>query len=257
MKNQTPRKRYPLHIHIASLFTILILSVGVTLAWFGYKQISNLAFDNTKILFSRTADELALQFQRDYRPVSTSVRLLANAGISQARDLQERMQHTPLLAEVISDEPQIAGFHVGYANGDFFLMIPLRNDDMRADYSAPDEAFYIVNHISHSDTGENRQVRIFLAEQLEPVGEPIISVTDFDPRLRPWYQTAESSAIIQVTSPYRFSFGGRSGITISKFSSGSPLLNVCASGTPVTLKKILSGPNLWKHLKAIFNTSAE
>ena len=138
MKNQAPRKRYPLHIHIASLFTILILTVGVTLAWFSYRQISNLAFDTTEILFSKTADELALQFQKEYRPVSTSVRLLANAPISQARDLEERMQHVPLLAEVINDEPQIAGFHVGYANGDFFLMIPLKNDDVRTVFSAPD-----------------------------------------------------------------------------------------------------------------------
>ena len=218
MKNQTPRKRYPLHIHIASLFTILILTVGVTLAWFSYRQISNLAFDTTEILFSKTADELALQFQKEYRPVSTSVRLLANAPISQARDLEERMQHVPLLAEVINDEPQIAGFHVGYASGDFFLMIPLKNDDVRTVFSAPDEAFFVVNHISHSDTGKNRQVRIFLAEQFEPVGEPIFSVTDFDPRLRPWYQTAESSAAIQVTSPYLFAFVDKSGITISKFS---------------------------------------
>ena len=218
MKNQTPRKRYPLHIHIASLFTILILTVGVTLAWFGYRQISNLAFDTTEILFSKTADELALQFQKEYRPVSTSVRLLANAPISQARDLEERMQHVPLLAEVIKDEPQIAGFHVGYANGDFFLMVPFRNDQMRALFSAPAEAFYAVNHITHNDKGENRQVRIFLAEELEAVGEPIFSVTDFDPRLRPWYQSAESSAVIQVTSPYMFAFAEQAGITISKFS---------------------------------------
>jgi HD-GYP domain-containing protein (c-di-GMP phosphodiesterase class II) len=218
MKNQTPRKRYPLHIHIASLFTILILIVGVTLAWFGYRQISNLAFDTTEILFAKTADELALQFQKEYRPVSTSVRLLASSPISEARELEERMQHLPLLAEVINNEPQIAGFHVGYANGDFFLIIPLKNDDIRAVFAAPDEAFFLVNHISHSATGENRQVRIFLAEELEPVGEPIFSVTDFDPRLRPWYQAAESSSIIQVTSPYKFAFVDKSGITISKFS---------------------------------------
>ena len=128
MKNQTSRKRYPLHIHIASLFTILILTVGVTLAWFGYRQISNLAFDTTEILFSKTADELALQFQTEYRPVATSVRLLANSPISEARELEERMLHLPLLAEVINDEPQIAGFHVGYENGDFFLIVPLKDD---------------------------------------------------------------------------------------------------------------------------------
>ena len=218
MKQQTPRRHYPLQIHIASLFTILILIVGVTLAWIGYRQISNLAFDNTEILFTKTADELVLQFQKDYRPVATSVRLLANAAISRARNLEDRMKYTPLLAEVIRDEPQIAAFHVGYSNGDFFIMLPLSNDHIRAVFSAPDEAFYVVNHISHNDNGANRQIRIFLAEQLEPVGEPIFSTTDFDPRQRPWYQEAESSSIIQVTSPYLFLSLQETGVTISKYS---------------------------------------
>jgi HD-GYP domain-containing protein (c-di-GMP phosphodiesterase class II) len=218
MKSQTSRKRYPLHLHIATLFTILILAVGTTLAWFGYRQISNLAFDTTEILFSKTADELALQFQAEYRPVATSVSLLANSPISEARELEERMLHLPLLAEVINDSPQIAGFHIGYKNGDFFLIIPLRDNATRAVFSAPEDAFFVVNHISHKTVGENRQVRIFLAEQLEPVGEPVFSLTDFDPRLRPWYQNAESSATIQVSSPYMFAFVDKSGFTISKFS---------------------------------------
>lgn len=218
MKQQTPKRQYPLHIHIASLFIILILSVSVTLAWVGYRQISNLAFDNTEVLFGKTADELLLQFQKDYRPVATSVRLLANAALSDANDLVERMKYVPLLAEIIKDEPQISAFHIGYATGDFFIMLPLRNDYIRAAFSAPDEALYVVNHISHSDNGENRQTRIFLAEQLEPVGDAITSTTDFDPRLRPWYQEAESSATIQVTSPYMFLSLQQIGVTISKYS---------------------------------------
>jgi len=238
MKSQNSRKRYPLHIHIATLFTILILIVATALAWFGYRQISQLAFDTTEILFSKTADELALQFQAEYRPVSTSVRLLANAAISEARDLEERMQYTPLLAEIISNEPQIAGFHIGYADGDFFLMFPLQDDRMRALFAAPDDAVYVVNHVSHSDSGENRQVRIFLAEQLEPVGEPVLGVTDFDPRSRPWYQTAESSGIVHITSPYVFTFAGVAGITISKFSPRGDS-TVAASTTLDSLTEIL------------------
>ena len=218
MKQQTSKRHFPLHIHIASLFIILILSVSVTLAWVGYRQISNLAFDNTEVLFGKTADELLLQFQKDYRPVATSVRLLANAALSDANDLVERMKYVPLLAEIIKDEPQISAFHIGYASGDFFIMLPLRNDYIRAVFSAPDEALYVVNHISHSDNGENRQTRIFLAEQLEPVGDAITSTTDFDPRLRPWYQEAESSATIQVTSPYMFLSLQQIGVTISKYS---------------------------------------
>ena len=218
MKNEPPGKRFPLHIHIASLFIVLILIVSIALAWIGYRQISNLAFDNTEILFNKTADELVLRFQKDYRPVATSVRLLANAAISDANNLEERMKYVPLLAEIIKDEPQISAFHVGYDTGDFFIMLPLRNDHIRGVLSAPDEAFYVVTHISHNESGENRQLRIFLAEELEPIGDAISSTTDFDPRLRPWYQEAESSAVIHVTSPYLFLSLQQIGITISKYS---------------------------------------
>jgi hypothetical protein len=63
--------RYPLHIHIATFFTMLIVMVGATLAWFSYRQISNLAFETTEILFTQTSEELVIQFEKDYRPVAT------------------------------------------------------------------------------------------------------------------------------------------------------------------------------------------
>ncbi len=257
MTSQFLRKRFPIHIHIASLFTLLILTVGITLAWFGYRQISDLAFDNTEVLFTRTANELALQFQRDYRPVSTSVRLLANDAISEARDLETRMEHLPVLAEVIKGEPQISGFHVAYADGDFFMLLPLKNDLIRAVFSAPDEAFYVVNHISHNENGKNRRVRIFLAEQLEPVGEAVFDDTDFDPRQRPWYQNTDSSAIVHITSPYLFHSLQQTGITISKFSprgNSTVSADVTLESLAKTLKRNQITPSTFSLL---FNGSEE
>jgi len=57
MPKLTQGKKYPLHIHISSLFTILILVVSVTLAWVSYRQISNLAFETTEILFTKTTKQ--------------------------------------------------------------------------------------------------------------------------------------------------------------------------------------------------------
>ena len=257
MTSRSPRKSFPLHIHIASLFTLLIFTVGTTLAWFSYRQISDLAFDNTEILFTRTANELALQFQREYRPVSTSVRLLANDAISEARDLETRMEHLPLLAEVIKDEPQISGFHIAYADGDFFIMLPLKNDHIRAVFSAPDEAFYVVNHISHNENGKNRRVRIFLAEQLEPVGEAAFDDTDFDPRLRPWYQQAESSSIVHITSPYLLHSLQQTGVTMSKFSlrgNSTVSADITLESLATTLKRNQITPSTFSML---FNGNEE
>jgi hypothetical protein len=219
MSNHPQKKRFPLHIHIASLFTILVLLIGITLAWVSYRQISDLTFDTTEILFTKTIDELELQFQKEYRPVSTSVRLLASAEISAARNLDDRMQHVPILAAVLRDEPQIAGFGIGYTNGDYFIIRPLNTSHLRSVFEAPAEAVFVIDHITHNESGENRQIRIFLTEHLDPVGDSLFSQTSYDPRLRPWYQQAGASSDIQVTSPYLFFFSRKVGLTLSKTSA--------------------------------------
>jgi hypothetical protein len=223
MPNQVKKKRYPLHLHIASLFTILVLLIGVTLAWVSYRQITDLTFQTTEILFTKTIDELELQFQKEYRPVATSVNLLASAEIAKARNLDERMQHLPILAEVLRDEPQMAGFGFGYANGDYFIMRQLNTTHLRTVFTAPEAAVFMVDHVSHNEGGENRQKRIFLTEYLEPVGETIFSQTSYDPRTRPWYQEAGASSKIQVTSPYLFFFSKKVGISLSKTSAAHRL----------------------------------
>jgi hypothetical protein len=219
MSNHTEKKRYPLHLHIASLFTILVLLIGITLAWVSYKQISDLTFETTEILFTKTIDELELQFQREYRPVATSVRLLSSAAISEASNLDDRMRHIPILAEVLRDEPQIAGFGIGYTNGDYFIMRPLNTTHLRTVFKAPEEAVFMIDHISHNEGGDNRQIRIFLTDHLEPVGESLFSQTSYDPRVRPWYRQAGASSDIQVTSPYLFFFTKKIGITLSRTSA--------------------------------------
>jgi HD-GYP domain-containing protein (c-di-GMP phosphodiesterase class II) len=219
MSNPAEKKRFPLHIHIASLFTILVLLIGITLAWVSYKQISDLTFETTEILFGNTVDQLELQFQKEYRPVATSVNLLASASIAEAATLEERMQHMPILAEVIKDEPQISGFGIGYSNGDYFIMRPLNTVHLRTVFEAPDEAIYVIDHIKHNQDGKNQQIRIFLAGQLEPVGEAISSRTDYDPRLRPWYRQPDAISAMHITSPYMFYFSKKIGLTISKSSA--------------------------------------
>jgi HD-GYP domain-containing protein (c-di-GMP phosphodiesterase class II) len=98
-------------------------------------------------------------------------------------------------------------------------MRPLNTTHLRTVFEAPDEAVFLIDHISHNEGGENQQIRIFLAAQLEPVGEAIVSQTSYDPRLRPWYQQAGASSEIQITSPYLFFFARKVGVTLSKSSA--------------------------------------
>ena len=87
MSNPENKKRFPLHIHIATLFSILVLAIGGILAWVSYRQISDLTFETTETLFIKTVRQLELHYQKEYRPVATSVRLLANSALARAGKL--------------------------------------------------------------------------------------------------------------------------------------------------------------------------
>ena len=71
--------------------SLLVWIIGITLAWTNYRQISSLIFETTETLFTKTTNELELEFQKEYRPVATSVRLLASASISEAKTLEDRI----------------------------------------------------------------------------------------------------------------------------------------------------------------------
>ncbi len=207
---------FPLHIHIGALFIILIIAVGSALAWTSYKQITRLTFEATETLFTHTAKELQLQFQKEYRPIATSVRLLASAAITETSSLQERIKYMPILAEVIREEPQVTGFQLGYDNGDYFILRSLNTDYKRKIFAAPDYASYMIDHISHNESGDNVQLRLFLNEQLKIKGEIEQSTSPYDPRNRPWYTNAEGVTGNHITSPYLFFFEKKIGITLSR-----------------------------------------
>ena len=216
MSARDTRRLYRLNIHIGTLFIVLILVVGLALAWVSYKQISRIILDSTETLFAQTAVELQLQFQKEYRPIATSVRLLASAAITEAQTLQERIKYMPIFSEVIREEPQVTGFQVGYENGDYFILRPLNTDYKKQVFSAPDYASYMIDNISRNESGTIEQLRMFLTDQLEIKGEIERSESVYDPRKRPWYTGAKQSSGNYITSPYLFYFVKEIGITLSR-----------------------------------------
>ena len=62
MQQSERKKRFPLHIHIATLFSILVLAIGAILAWVSYRQISDLTFETTETLFVKTVMQLELHY---------------------------------------------------------------------------------------------------------------------------------------------------------------------------------------------------
>lgn len=232
------RSKFPLHLHISLLLVILVLAISTTLGLASYRAISELILGATEQLFQEIPREVEKTFEQRYRPVNAALAVLADTRLAEAPDFASRMDYLEILARVIGLEPQIAGIQVGYANGDYFILRPLRDPHSFEIFEAPLDASYMVDHISDRN-GEKFQQRLFLDDQLHILSRLDQGPSGYDPRRRPWFVAAmDGEDRNHVTSPYRFYFLQTYGVTTSRASveSGSVLaVDITLAGLSQTL----------------------
>ncbi len=55
------KNRYPLHIQIAALFTLLIISIGSIIIYFNHSQLTRLSEISTNKQYQKTAEAIAAE----------------------------------------------------------------------------------------------------------------------------------------------------------------------------------------------------
>ncbi|MGA9290518.1 MAG: methyl-accepting chemotaxis protein, partial [Anaerobacillus sp.] len=224
--------RYPLHITISALFITLIVVLGVVLSWQNYRKTSSIILTTAGQVFDQITRELILDFNGTYHPVAGALRLLALAPVTTATTLDERLESLNTFTVALANEPSVSGIEVGYANGDFFIVRPLRTDDLRRHFGAPGNAAFVADHVDTAADGKRRLVRLFFDAQSREILRKPAEATDYDPRMRPWYATATAQPA--ATRPYLFYFIGKVGATVTL---ASPVHGVVVA-SDVTLQRL-------------------
>jgi len=205
--------RYPLHVTISVLFITLVVVLGVVLSWQNYRKTSSIILTTAGQVFDQITRELILDFNGTYHPVAGALRLLALAPLTTAATLDERLESLGTFTVALVNEPSVSGIQVGYANGDFFIVRPLRTDDLRRHFGAPENAAFVVDNVDTAAGGARRLVRLFFDAQPREILRKPAEATDYDPRARPWYATATAQPA--ATRPYLFHFLGKVGATVT------------------------------------------
>ena len=151
------RMRPPLHVHIATLFSLLIIGVGGVIGWHNYIQNRDLIISASQELVQAIGGKTAAGFEAIYRPVDLLIDLLAYHRLRGATNLADRMESVSYLADALKHSPSLSALYVGYGNGDFFLLRPLRDSPAaRAQFRAPADAAYLVQSIERDAGGAPR-----------------------------------------------------------------------------------------------------
>ncbi|UTW07425.1 HD domain-containing phosphohydrolase [Pseudomonas benzenivorans] len=216
-------RRFPLHVHISLLFTLLLLLTGTVLGVFNHRQTTQIIFDSSARLFTQIQQNVQLDLEHTYQPIRQLLSLLALNEASQAGDLQGRLALLKPFAQALRDNPKMASLYLGYEDGDFFMVRPLRDEAIKLRFSAPDNAAFQVWSIDRSAAGVEAAY-LFFDGSLNLLSRSPRLDEDYDPRSRPWYRRARVDGGQITTKPYVFFSTAEVGTTLARRSGLTTVL---------------------------------
>ena len=92
---RSDQRRFPLHVHISVMFTLLLLLTGVVLGIFNYRQTTQIILSSSEKLFNRIEQDVRLDLHATYEPIRHLLSLLVHTPAVQAPDLQQRLALLP------------------------------------------------------------------------------------------------------------------------------------------------------------------
>ena len=210
------KRYYPLHIHITTLFVVLIVVVSCLIAGLGYKLSRDMMETTAADLTRRISRETLGELERLVAPAEMAVNLMSYDSITGATSFAERWRRLRFMREALKNSPTLSSIYVGYASGDFFLLRRVRDEDDRRMFEAPQGTRYIVQSIERGTTPPRGRY-IFLDSTLETLREddPPGYAASYDPRKQNWYWEAEVGSSQNKTLPYLLFTERKVGMTIT------------------------------------------
>ncbi|MCW8345914.1 phosphohydrolase [Vibrio sp. ZSDZ65] len=212
--------RYPLHIHISSLFLVVVLSVCGVQIWLTQNGLHQVLLDANEHLFDRIAKETQANLTIHYQPAFATVEALSQGELARYLDADDRVKVMPEIISMLSSSPYVLSYSIVFPDGDFLMAYQLYGQKMRAalkvrphteyivfNYSSHDERLvsYEFNHVHHLTVTEERE-KLHIA-----------------PRNQAWYQEAAVDQL-SLSNPYYLSLVDKIGTTISKRASNGAVI---------------------------------
>jgi HD-GYP domain-containing protein (c-di-GMP phosphodiesterase class II) len=248
MHTRFPSRRFrlPLHIHISTLFFLLVLIAGGSIAWVSYNRSVQMLERAAGDLMARVAAQTLSETERLLQPVGASVRLAALQRVSGAASLAERRNSLPFLRRALASSEAASSIYAGYANGDFFLLFRIIDEEARTAINAPPGAAWLVQSIEHPQGGAQAEAHfIYLDAGLRVLRDDLRPdfAASYDPRQRSWYRRAAASDVLIYTEPYVFATTGKAGISVAQRSEDGQAV-VAADIRLASLAATLQGQKL-------------
>src|SRR5262245_56432106 len=98
-RQSTVARRYPLHVHIATLTIGLVVAAGGVIGWYNYSQQARLTLAAADRVLDQLHREIVVDLEQGSVLNHTTVEMLALTRVSTAANLEKRLDTLPLFRE--------------------------------------------------------------------------------------------------------------------------------------------------------------
>jgi len=203
---------------VAAVVVASMLVLAGVLLWNGWQTARSALLDAANQSFSDIGSLLNEKSRRIVGPAQATLRQLSFDPLTRATSLEQRFERVVLLADILHYNPLLAAVYAGYPNGEFFLLRRLGTPELRQLFDAPAQAGWLVQSITLGRSGRLAGQWHYLSPDLRRLRTQDLPDYQFDPRRRPWYESAQQTPGQQLTSPYVFFTSRQVGVTLSERS---------------------------------------
>src|SRR6185436_13669249 len=208
------RWQFPLRIHIATLFLLVMTATGLAIIGYGYRATSQLLLSAGDEEFLHVSERTAEHVRNLLAPARLLAELGAEHRITRTDNLAARLELLPFWTHALTVHPEISAVYVGFDSGDFFLVRALP-EGLRQSFGAPPDAAFLVQSVVAGDRPVPGRY-LFVNAKLDVIRNEPRPEYKYDPRAREWYRRASASAALVRTDPYVFFTTREVGTTLAK-----------------------------------------
>lgn len=211
------------YVGITALLLVMVVALAGGIIWYNSKKSNQLAIAAAERMMLEAGDDVSNRIKLLYDPMYAIVGIASLVPELISPAIKDDPRARSLLMRVLRVYPQIRSLYVGFDNGEFFMVTHIAGENgakLRGALHAPADAAF-ANEIISAETAGDRKTRwVFLSEDGTVVGRLDPAPAEFDPRARPWYDSAKRSEAVEQSTLYMFATSSELGVTLSRSFTG-------------------------------------
>lgn len=192
----------PLRLHLGVLVIASLLFTSMPIIWLAFSRGSDAAVSAGVQQMRGMSLRLIEGYRNTLEGGTEAVALAATLPQLASPPPQDIEAKQQFFLEVLRNVPNATSIYTGYPDGSYLQVINSARQDVRRTLAAPDGTAFAIRTIAERQSPDVTSTFRFLDSEARPIGERDVDSASFDPRQRPWYQSAVQDGVPVSVGPY-------------------------------------------------------